>query len=485
MDKEMLVLLTCSRRLAGILMSVLGVLSTSSTLHAYPVTVTGYVVGDPECIADTIIRFPGNATVSPDWVYLSPSGFFHVTAEYGTTVTAVADSRYRCTFTSDVATAGFGDLLLITHYYPTTVSGRVVAEDGVTPMPGVQVVLSVDRTIVDVTDGNGEYSFPYPNGNNTLLFHRSFHHAVRQGFETYTYGPDVHLPDAVMYGDEPAYVDYGETSWDTKFAWELCPDEDPSFISVWVDFDDDYMSTEVGAGDVRLDLGDFAPGSPPVSSNNALNVGNGYVANFTVPLSAYCARGDLTVQYATKPGPTIAWNDLASHVHNVARYDIIADGALDLGDIGAFALANGSAEGDPNYNPCADYDGDGTIGLADLGSFAAALTGNRCSASQARPGEPGGLSAPSGRLALSPARPNPFRDRVTFEYAVPADRSGVAMVYDVSGRHVRTLANESRGRGTLSWDGRDSAGQRLASGIYFVRLQLGQEKITRKVTLLD
>ncbi|MEZ5064120.1 MAG: FlgD immunoglobulin-like domain containing protein [bacterium] len=376
-------------------------------------------------------------------------------------------------------------LWVTSYYYPPVVSGTVVAADGVTPMSGVEVSLASDGTIVAITNASGDYSFAHPSGTDTLVFSRSFHHATSQEFTTSAHGNDVQIPDVVMYGDSPGSVQVADASWESQAVWEFCPDENPSSISVWVDFDDDYMSTDVSASDVRLDLGAFVPGTSAVSSQNDLTSANGYVANFTVPIPSYCARGNLTLEYETISGPGIAWSGLAPRLHHIARYDLVADGALDLGDIGEFALANGSSEGDPNYNPCADYDGDGTIGLADLGSFAVALTGDRCSTAQAPSGDSNGLAHVSARLALSPARPNPFRDQVTFEYAVPADRNAEAHIYDVTGRHVRTLTSESRGRGTLSWDGRDSAGQRLASGIYFVRMELGAERVTRKVTLLD
>jgi flagellar basal-body rod modification protein FlgD len=45
-------------------------------------------------------------------------------------------------------------------------------------------------------------------------------------------------------------------------------------------------------------------------------------------------------------------------------------------------------------------------------------------------------------------------------------------VFDLSGRIVRTLANGARpaGEGTLTWNGTDDAGRRVAAGIYVVRL---------------
>ena len=48
-------------------------------------------------------------------------------------------------------------------------------------------------------------------------------------------------------------------------------------------------------------------------------------------------------------------------------------------------------------------------------------------------------------------------------------------VFDVRGRHVQTLLNESREAGTdfVLWNGSGRDGRRVAAGVYFVRLRAG------------
>ena len=72
--------------------------------------------------------------------------------------------------------------------------------------------------------------------------------------------------------------------------------------------------------------------------------------------------------------------------------------------------------------------------------------------------------------------PNPFRDRTTITYAVEQPGPVTVTVYDLLGRHVRTLVEADQPAGTyqVAWDGRDAGGQPVASGTYFYRLRVGE-----------
>ncbi len=90
-------------------------------------------------------------------------------------------------------------------------------------------------------------------------------------------------------------------------------------------------------------------------------------------------------------------------------------------------------------------------------------------------------------LALEQNVPNPFNPLTTIAYSVPADAAEIRIaVYDVAGRLVRTLAAgvAEPGRHAVTWDGRDEKGERVASGIYFVRLAAGDRARERKIVLL-
>lgn len=71
------------------------------------------------------------------------------------------------------------------------------------------------------------------------------------------------------------------------------------------------------------------------------------------------------------------------------------------------------------------------------------------------------------------AYPNPFNPATTIRYTVPTAGHVFVDVFNVSGEKVRSLVNEDAPVGAFSarWDGRDDAGQRAASGIYFARVE--------------
>lgn len=91
-----------------------------------------------------------------------------------------------------------------------------------------------------------------------------------------------------------------------------------------------------------------------------------------------------------------------------------------------------------------------------------------------------------GPVALSPALPNPFGATMRFSVTLAAPGPLEVAVFDLNGRRVATLHRGSATAGSheFTWDGRDSAGDRVANGIYFYRATSHAGSATRKVTLL-
>jgi hypothetical protein len=83
-------------------------------------------------------------------------------------------------------------------------------------------------------------------------------------------------------------------------------------------------------------------------------------------------------------------------------------------------------------------------------------------------------------------RPNPFNPGTRIPFALPEDGRVLLEIFDVSGRHVRTLVDRrmSAGRHSENWDGKDTAGNQVASGVFFYRLRVGDKAFTRKCVLL-
>jgi len=98
----------------------------------------------------------------------------------------------------------------------------------------------------------------------------------------------------------------------------------------------------------------------------------------------------------------------------------------------------------------------------------------------------GAASTPSA-FVLEPNRPNPFRTHTTIRFGVPEDTERVRLrVYDLAGRHVRTLVDGPVAAGfrSVTWDRRDAAGRRVSAGVYFSALEVPTASERRKLTVL-
>ncbi len=99
-------------------------------------------------------------------------------------------------------------------------------------------------------------------------------------------------------------------------------------------------------------------------------------------------------------------------------------------------------------------------------------------------GLPGDETAAAFNLAGN--FPNPFNPKTSIHFDLPTAGSVELSVYDVEGRRVITLLDEHLDAGThsIDWNGRDSAGNEAAAGVYLYRLQSGAEEATERMVLL-
>jgi len=77
--------------------------------------------------------------------------------------------------------------------------------------------------------------------------------------------------------------------------------------------------------------------------------------------------------------------------------------------------------------------------------------------------------------------PNPFNPSTTIVYFIPLKAKVTLILFDTWGREVATLVNEEQiaGRYEVKYDG-----SKLAGGIYFYRMQVGEYSETRKMVLI-
>jgi len=122
--------------------------------------------------------------------------------------------------------------------------------------------------------------------------------------------------------------------------------------------------------------------------------------------------------------------------------------------------------------------------------FALACTGSFADwpPSSAVPGSPPANG--ERRLAIECVSPNPFNPTTSITYELFRAPRGTARanltIYAVDGRVVARLVDrvQDPGRYKITWNGRDTGGAEVASGVYLVELQYGGESDTRKMTLL-
>jgi len=89
--------------------------------------------------------------------------------------------------------------------------------------------------------------------------------------------------------------------------------------------------------------------------------------------------------------------------------------------------------------------------------------------------------------ALGQCWPNPFNPATTIPFAITVEAHVRLSIYDPRGRHVATIEDDILAPGPYErqWDGTDADGRRVASGVYFYRLDVaGEGSMVRKMVLL-
>jgi hypothetical protein len=99
---------------------------------------------------------------------------------------------------------------------------------------------------------------------------------------------------------------------------------------------------------------------------------------------------------------------------------------------------------------------------------------------------PDGTVPAAFRNGLFQNIPNPFNPITTIRYEVGETGPVQVAIYGVQGRLVRMLVDEAQspGRYEAVWDGRDTAGEGVGSGLYLYRLRVGAYTSVKKMVLI-
>ncbi|MBN2226604.1 MAG: M6 family metalloprotease domain-containing protein [candidate division Zixibacteria bacterium] len=143
----------------------------------------------------------------------------------------------------------------------------------------------------------------------------------------------------------------------------------------------------------------------------------------------------------------------------------------------------------PNTN---SYTGDNTgLAITNISSSAAVMTMDfQVSFSTGEEEEEEEEEEPTDMLPvgihLGQNYPNPFNPQTSIDFFLPSTATATIVVHDLLGRAVKTLIDEPCPAGTLTvtWDGTDDDGNRMASGVYFYRLQTERELRIKKMILV-
>jgi len=95
------------------------------------------------------------------------------------------------------------------------------------------------------------------------------------------------------------------------------------------------------------------------------------------------------------------------------------------------------------------------------------------------------LPAPE-EYSLNDAYPNPFNPTTTLSFSVPTEGVVSLNIYDMTGRLVSTLVdgNLEQGYHRITWNGMDSNGHAVSSGMYIYSLNGEGVSITKKMVLM-
>lgn len=204
----------------------------------------------------------------------------------------------------------------------------------------------------------------------------------------------------------------------------------------------------------------------PVCSNRSYNVGGRFYNNGNV-LESY--QANLVIVNDTNPSDTVFTSTTSVSGHSPYTFTV-----------GTFIGWLVPPDDSTTYRltVCAPLPGDNnpSDNCLDMTTFARFCPGVEESTPEMIP-----------RIySLSHNNPNPMGSSTTIRYEIPKEGYVSLKIYDLSGRVLNTLVEEIQKAGyySMTWDGRNSRGEEVGSGIYFYQLKGGVFQSTKKLVLI-
>ena len=90
------------------------------------------------------------------------------------------------------------------------------------------------------------------------------------------------------------------------------------------------------------------------------------------------------------------------------------------------------------------------------------------------------------KLDIRHAHPNPFNNSVSISFEIPNSKNVNLSIFDMKGRNIRqmNLGVLSTGFHKVLWDGKNSYGNEIPSGIYMAVLEVGEKLNIQKISLI-
>ena len=92
----------------------------------------------------------------------------------------------------------------------------------------------------------------------------------------------------------------------------------------------------------------------------------------------------------------------------------------------------------------------------------------------------------TGAAPAATVSPNPLNPETTLSFQLRTPGRVTVKIFDLNGRLVKTLLDDTRGAGyqDLTWNGTNHGGAKVASGVYFFRLDTPDGRIVKAATVL-